>query len=446
MGMPFGGGIRRIIAVGTAMVIGALIAVGAAFFVPKHYVATADVLLTPTAGATTNVPKSSVSSLSTVAEGPAIRDSVEAELGLGSLGDKLRAAPVPNTTVIRITGVGKTGENAASIAKAGAEAFIEWTAEQKSKAAKGVQASVVADADVPDDESYAPRWTWPIGAGLLGLLIGGIVPVGRRRADQISVTSVDDLAAQVGVPVLGVLGHEADLAALPLISTLPSGHPAAEAIRIVRTNLRYVGEEDDLRVLTVTSAVPAEGKSTTCCNLGISMAQTGRSVILVEGDLRRPQVAQYLGVDGEFGVTSVLTGQMSLDAAIQTTRIPGLDTLTSGPMPANPAEVLQTDAMADLLADLREMYDVVLVDAPPVLPVADAPLLAAHSDGVILLTKHGHTGRDQVRAAVDRIHAVDGEVVGAVLTMSPHKATQRFGYGYGYGPELAATRPRGHRA
>lgn len=158
---------------------------------------------------------------------------------------------------------------------------------------------------------------------------------------------------------------------------------------------------------------------------------------MIEGDLRRPRAAIRLGLDGAVGVTSVLVGKVTFDDALQSDDSTGLDFLASGPVPPNPAELLQSRAMHDLLEELRDTYEVVIIDAPPLLPVTDAALLATHADGVILVVRHGKVTREQVRLSADRLEQVDARLVGVVMNMVPIKGRgYGYGYGYGYAPDV----------
>ena len=201
---------------------------------------------------------------------------------------------------------------------------------------------------------------------------------------------------------------------------------------MLRTNLQFVNVDSDSKVYVVTSAVPGEGKSTTTANLAITLAESGQRVILLEGDLRRPKAVSYLQLEGAVGVTTVLVGRIELENAIQGWA-KNLDVLAGGSTPPNPAELLQSQGMKRLLASLRKGYDIVLIDAPPLLPVADAALLAASSDGAILVVHHGETTKDQVAAAVGRIESVGARLIGTVINRSPIPKRGRSGYGYGYG-------------
>jgi capsular exopolysaccharide synthesis family protein len=217
--------------------------------------------------------------------------------------------------------------------------------------------------------------------------------------------------------------------------------PWAEAFRVLRTNMQFIDVDHSDRVFVVSSSVPGEGKTTAVTNLAITMALAGQRVALVECDLRRPRVAERLGLDDGVGTTTVLIGQLSLDEALQQHPDTGLTVLTAGRRPPNPSELLQSHAMKELIRELRGRFDVVLLDAPPLLPVTDAALLASQADGLLMVVRHGKTSKDQVRLALQRVEAVDGEVVGVVINMAPASGrSYGYGYGYGYGdyePDLA---------
>jgi len=164
----------------------------------------------------------------------------------------------------------------------------------------------------------------------------------------------------------------------------------------------------------------------------------GSRVALVECDLRRPQINGRLNLDGAVGTTSVLVGKISLTDALQDYQRTGLKVLTSGPIPPNPSELLQSHAMEKLLGDLRTDFDTVIIDAPPLLPVTDAALLAAQTDGAIVVVKHGRTTRDQLSHAIERLTSVDATTLGVVINQTPAKKAfsgYGYGYGYGYGPQ-----------
>jgi capsular exopolysaccharide synthesis family protein len=175
--------------------------------------------------------------------------------------------------------------------------------------------------------------------------------------------------------------------------------------------------------------VPGEGKTTTTVNLAISLAQAGQRVIVVEGDLRRPQLASYLGLEGAVGLTSVLIGRASLDEALQPWGEAGLQVLAGGPTPPNPSELLGSHGMHELLRTREGRADLVLLDSPPLLPVTDAALLSMVASGAVLVVRADRTRREQAHA-LDSLEAVGARVLGAVLNMAPTRGPDAYQYNY----------------
>ena len=186
--------------------------------------------------------------------------------------------------------------------------------------------------------------------------------------------------------------------------------------------------------------MPGEGKSTTAVNAAIALATAGQRVLLIDGDLRRPQVAGMLSLENSIGLTTALVGASGLEEIIQKHAPSGLDVVTAGRLPPNPAELLQSNAMQELLAEVRHRYDVTIIDAPPLLPVTDAAVMASQTDGAILVVHHGKTTKDQVTGAVERLVAVGSAPLGVIFNMIPGGRAGRYGYGYGYGSGTPPTR------
>jgi len=237
----------------------------------------------------------------------------------------------------------------------------------------------------------------------------------------------------LGAPVLGSVRFDSQAAKRPLVTALDSHHPRVEAFRVLRTNLQFVDVDQPSKVYAVSSSIPEEGKTTTAANLAITLAQTGARVVLVETDLRRPKISEYLRAEGAVGLTTVLIGLIDLADAVQHFGDDGLQVITSGANPPNPAELLQSRGMSDVIAKLRQAYDIVLLDAPPLLPVTDAALVGVQADGVLLVVRHGVTTRAQLREAHDRLANVGARVVGAVINRAPVRGSDSYGYSYGYG-------------
>lgn len=190
---------------------------------------------------------------------------------------------------------------------------------------------------------------------------------------------------------------------------------AAESYRVLRTNLHYANPDAPIRRLLVTSAGEGEGKSTTVANLSVCFAQADRAVLLIDADLRRPTINAFFRQPASPGLSSYLAGDSLLDAAIQKTAIPNLSIIASGPSPPNPAELVGSRRMRDLLDAVGERFDLVLLDSPPVLAVSDGGALVPMVDGVLLVVGSGSAARLALRRAKEGIQAVQGRIVGAVL-------------------------------
>lgn len=210
----------------------------------------------------------------------------------------------------------------------------------------------------------------------------------------------------------------------PIITLSDPTSPAAEAYRALRINLEFASVDEPLRTLLVTSSAPGEGKSTALANLAVAMSDGDLSVILVDADLRRPSQHDLFGLSNERGLSDMFRNESAFnDPPLQF--IPGstLKVLTSGPLPPIASQLLTARKMDEIIARLAEQADVVLFDAPPVVAVTDASLLASKVDGVLLVVKAGNTRREHVRAAKDRLRKVNARLVGAVLLNAPFDAS-----------------------
>ncbi len=193
--------------------------------------------------------------------------------------------------------------------------------------------------------------------------------------------------------------------------------PASEAYRTLRTNLEFFSLDEPIRTLVVTSPGAEEGKSTVLANLAVTLAQGGKKVILVDCDLRRPAQHTLFGLDNSAGLTTMMLDET--EAPLCETSVQGLRVLPAGPAPPNPAELLGSRRMKDAVAALLEQADVLLFDAPPVMAVTDALVLAVQTDGVLLVVKAGGTKREHVQQTKERLERVNARIVGAVLNNAP---------------------------
>lgn len=376
-----------------------------------------------------------------------LANRVVADLGLdtdpATLTQNVSAEVVLETVNLSLTVSNTDPNDAQAIAQAYAEQLTDLVRELETPPGQDVapiKATIVDAASLPTSPtSPQPVRNLALGA-LLGVLLGFGMAVLRDTLDT-RIRNADDLAPITPAPVLGAIVHDGSAVKNPLITQISSHAPRAESFRVLRTNLQFVDVDSVSKVFVVTSAIPAEGKTSTAVNLALSLAQGGEKTLLIESDLRRPRAASRLQMDDVVGVTSVLIGTLALAQAIQPVGDSGLDLLAAGPIPPNPAELLQSNAMSELLDRVRQEYDVVVIDAPPLLPVTDAALLAARSDGAMLVVSHSNVTRDQVAGAVGRLEQVGARLIGVVMNKVPGKNDgYGYGYGYGYAPETQKNR------
>jgi polysaccharide biosynthesis transport protein len=412
------------------------------------------------------------------------------------VGGKLGSAPaisaseVAQTNVIALTAISATPARAALIANTYARAFVEQTQQTaiknlttasttlhqqinglgkqirslESRTGSATQVSALVNQQAVLKEEVAqlqvngaaatsgvefvtparapasPSSPKPAQDALLGLAAGLMLGLGAaflRDSLDDTLSSKESAERSGGVPVIAMVPmvnswrkrNEAVVAS----SSEPTS-PAAEAYRSLRTSLQFTRQAQELRTLLVTSPAAAEGKTSTLANLGAVFAQAGERVVLVSCDLRRPRLGQFYEVEEQSGVTTVLLGQQTLEQALQ--QVPGYDclwVLGAGPVPPNPAELLNGPRARKVFDALRENFDLVLVDSPPVLPVTDAMVLSKYADGTLLVVAAGQTKRAELQRATERFTQANSPVVGIVLNEVTKQIGYGTGYGYGYG-------------
>jgi capsular exopolysaccharide synthesis family protein len=274
---------------------------------------------------------------------------------------------------------------------------------------------------------------------LIGLAIGLLLGVGLaflvdRLDDSIkSKHDIDEISN--GIPLVGLIPEvpgwrdrdDAHVITLESPQSVP-----AEAYRTLRTSVQFLGIEQPLTVVGVTSPNQGEGKTTTLANLAVSAAKAGLRVVIVCCDLRRPRIHTFFGQSNEIGLTSVLLGEASLDDAVQDIdEQPRLRLLASGPIPPNPAELLNVSRVEQVLQSLARTSDLVLIDCPPVIPVTDSLLISRMVDGMLVVGHARRTHKRELQRALELFGQIDGRVVGTILNAVPSRGG--YGYGYGYG-------------
>lgn len=380
-----------------------------------------------------------VTSYADLIKGSTVAEKVLARVGSdetpATLVNQITATADPDSVILQITVTDPSPVRAQLLAQTTAEVFTQYVGELESSedpARSPIRAAIVDEANLPASPVY-PRPLITIGLGaIIGLLVG-LAAAWLRETLDTTLKTVDDVQKFTGASMLGSVFFDPAAAKRPLISGLSPHAPRVESFRVLRTNLQFLDVDGESKTYAITSPLPGDGKSTTSINIAIALAETGRRTLLLEGDLRRPKFGEYLDLEGEVGLTTVLIGNAQLADAIQPWGRSGLDVITSGSLPPNPAELLQSKAMAAVMAELQQRYDVVIVDAPPILPVTDAALIAAQTSGAILVLRHGRTTRDQAAQARQRLDSVGAQILGTVFNFVPQRAISSYGYGYGYG-------------
>jgi tyrosine-protein kinase Etk/Wzc len=206
----------------------------------------------------------------------------------------------------------------------------------------------------------------------------------------------------------------------------------AEAFRGLRTAIHFSSLRRDSKVIMITSSFPGEGKTTIAANLALTFAQAGNRVIMVDCDLRRPSLNTIFGHSRTPGITEVLAGDTRLADALHVTDLPNISLLSAGTIPPNPAELLCSDSMRDLLKGLRDSYDMVIIDAPPVIPVTDAPLLTAFTDMVVVVVESGRIPLKAAQRMKELLQSVQAPIAGFILNDRTSLYSETYGY-YGKG-------------
>jgi capsular exopolysaccharide synthesis family protein len=290
----------------------------------------------------------------------------------------------------------------------------------------------------PAQTPVSPSSPKPVQDALLGLAAGlalGLVAAFLRHSFDDKLTSKEATEHAGGVPVLAMTPLVTPWRRQqPLVvSVTEPTSPAAESYRSLRTSLQFARQEQQLHSLVVTSPGVGEGKTATLANLGVVFAQAGERVVLVSCDLRRPRIGEFFGLDEHEGLSSVLLGQRTLEETLLP--VPDVDRLSllpAGPVPSNPAELLNNARAREVFTRLRDQYDLVLIDSPPVLPVTDAAILCQHADATLMLAAAGQTRRSDLHRAVEKLDQVGATILGIVLNKVTRHTGSYYGYTYRY--------------
>ncbi|WP_149361172.1 polysaccharide biosynthesis tyrosine autokinase [Lolliginicoccus suaedae] len=373
-------------------------------------------------------------------------DELDLDVDPSYFANRVTATSAPETVLIDITVRDEDPELARDIANSLASEFTAMVAELESPEEGGPPPArvTVVEAATIADEPVAPQRLANIALGFaVGLLVGIGLAVLRDRLDN-TIKDRQTLEEVGEIALVGTLPFEKDREKYPAINFADTRSTGAEAYRSLRTNLKFLNIDDAPQVITITSCLPGEGKTTTAANIALVLAEAGHSVCLLEGDLRRPRITKYLGLVQAVGFTTVLAGQASLEEVLQPTSVNGVFVIGSGSIPPNPSELLSSSHARNIIDELRGQFDYVVIDAPPLLPVSDAAVLAKMSDGALMVVRHGKTKREELRRALIDLDKVGATILGTVLTMIPQNATS--GYEYSYYYESDTSLPQQSRA
>lgn len=377
-----------------------------------------------------------MTSYAEIARSPLVLGPIAASLGgetdARDLADVLSVTVADETTILVIAATDPVPERARDLANAVADqlaASVGQLAPERPDGTEAVRATIFDEAETPEAPT-SPDLPQNLALGVvLGLVLGVGVAL-LREVLETKVRTDADIAALTDVTRLATVPvDEPSADVLVFMRDDPMGH-RAEAIRRLRTNLQFVDLGKQSRSIVVTSSIAGEGKTTTAINLAVSLADAGSRVVLVDTDLRLPSVADYLGLEGSAGLTTVLIGRAELADVVHTWRNTGLDVLPAGSIPPNPSELLGSEAMARLLTDLAATYDAVILDTPPLLPVTDAAVLSRMADSTLVVASAAGLRKHQLRASLEALETVGAHVVGIVLNKARHKDRDRYAYEY----------------
>lgn len=362
-------------------------------------------------------------------------DELGLDLSVKQLADKLSVTSPSATSIIKVSADDESAQRSADLANAVAASLQRSTEELAPAGPDGnrlVSATIIDRAVAPAAPS-APRPAMNLALGaLLGLLLGFGQAVLRTVLDT-RVRTVDDVAEVTDAPVLAAIEHHEPSHVGNRAANAGGGvqWASAEAYRKLRTSIGFVGLGGERRPsMVITSSVSSEGKTETSTNLARVLALAGERVLLIDADLRRPAVGERLGIDSELGLSDVLTGRGSLQDLIINVGPGNLGVLPAGTVPPNPSELLGSEAMQHLLATVERQYDYVLLDAPPLLPVTDAVILAAETGGAVVVSRASTVRRHQLAAALNALESADVALLGVVLNDVSASPTDSHRYYY----------------
>jgi capsular exopolysaccharide synthesis family protein len=425
---------------------------GATLFVGQKQVAREDVEQDArTALTVSDLSFRLLASYSEVLRSRFIAESAVAEFQLGISPRELRAnvsaEPIVNTQIIQLVYSSSDPALAQRVTNGLADIFVREVSRLDASAGGGdpvVNVSILDRATVPVD----PITPQPVRNVLIAVALGLAAGIGLVfLVDRLDVTVKHSselekmgLALMGSVPALDIPRDVIHL------DQDPQGL-GGEAFRKLRTSLGFLGVEVPVRTILVTSPGPTEGKTTIALNLAAAFAFSGLRTLLIEADLRRPSLHLMFGMRGTRGLTTAIVGQVSPEEAVASTDVANLSVMLAGAIPPNPVELLGSEQMTELLERLKRSFDVLIIDSPPLIPVADPAVLASRCDGVVLVARSGKTDRRRLSDSAQILEKVGGRLLGVVLNFLRRGEDDfEYGYYYQYAPPPSETSPTAERA
>lgn len=349
-----------------------------------------------------------------------------------------------DTVLLRVTVNADSPKEAQKLADAWVKAMADEVAKIEPSGPNAMGIRPLESANLPSSPSSPNPPRNLLLGGVLGLLVGFGVAAVQQQLDR-RVRDKESIQKEFGAPVVATIPKSRNLARqgkdetiIPIVVGNNRTPDTTEAILKLRTNLQYTDVDNPPRVVVVTSPAQGDGKSTVSTNLAASLAAAGERVVLIDADLRRPVIAGGFGLPEGAGLTDVLAHRADVEDVLQEIpEVPGLFVLGAGSIPPNPSELLGSKSMARVIEGLRSRA-LVVIDAPPLLPVTDAAVLSTVSDGAFIVITEGRTMEPHLRHAVESVRGVGGKVLGVVMnrasrTSSGYGYRKGYGYGYGYG-------------